>query len=183
MKTRYGKLITGFVLFWMFLGTAQAGQNGFGLYGGIASHSDAVVGGGPKYSSSGISLGLDYQMMIGQRFSLDFFLMSSYETTAGNPPPGYDTAGHGILGVSARFWFGNFFFGPHIGSYSEVLYDPSLNTISGANPGAGISFGMEWPSGLFFMGQVDNILSLPMDGAFIYDVDVRAFRMQVGYRF
>ena len=163
---------------------AEQPANGFGLFGGVASHSMAatMVYGGQTLdsSSSGISIGIDYQIGLGDNFSINPFLMSSGEDTSGALQSG-TTAGHGILGVQGRYWMQNeFFVGAHIGSYSEVLI-PSAGGVSISANGTGAGLAAGWESkttGLITSIQFDKATVSYVDA----DVDLTGFRLQVGYR-
>ena len=116
---------------------AQADQaaNGFGLFAGLSSHSmnpQPQVGSAQDYSSSGVSLGIDYQFALGESFSLNPFLMSAGERVSGGITD--TTSGHGILGIEGRYWLNNeYFLGAHVGSYSEVLQSNSSNVSTSAS--------------------------------------------------
>lgn len=162
-----------------------AAKSGFGLYGGIASHSDSgtfnsttfLSGQTFSYSSAGISVGLDYQIALGDMVSLNPFLQSSSEGTSGNLKPGV-TAGHGVLGLELRLWLGNTFLGGHVASYSEVLLDSSGSNLNATSSGAGGSLGWEGDDGVMVVLQVDSFKLSYSDA----DVDVTAARVHVGYR-
>jgi len=162
-----------------------APKNGFAVFGGMASHSASGkftlppdTGTPFSYSSSGLSIGIDYQIALGDSWSLDPFLMSSGESTGGDLNPGV-TAGHGILGLGVRYWPGDFFVGAHIGNYSEVLSGSTGGSLSASGGGVGLSAGWESPTGgLFVFGQLDSF-SLSYPDA---DVDETAVRLQIGYR-
>jgi hypothetical protein len=161
------------MLFVLFTGTALAEpRNGFGLNAGLASHSMDDPGG--SYKSSGLSLGLDYQFVLSDIFSVSPFLMTSAETSDISGV----SMGHGILGVQLRYWAGDFFFGGHLGGYSEVGTNGSIS-ISANGSGAGLVAGWEnHAGGLYFMGQLDSA-NLKYD---YWDAKLSAFRFSVGYR-
>jgi len=170
-------------LFVLFTGTALAEpKNGFSLNAGLASHSmeDQCTGFGcSKYNSSGISLGLDYQIALQNNFSINPFLMTSGEATNQSNV----TAGHGILGLQLRYWVGDAFFGGHLGRYTEVLTASSGSvsaSISGSGGGFGLVGGWENPDGgLYVMGQIDGA-TIKYSG--YADTKLSGFRLSVGYR-
>jgi hypothetical protein len=176
MKLRNYFLNTA-MLFVLLTGTAVAEpKNGFGLNAGLVSHNmeDQCASCG-SYSSSGLSLGLDYQFALSDRFSISPFLMTSGESTNVSGV----TAGHGILGVQLRYWAGDWFFGGHLGRYSEVLSGGGVS-LSGSGGGAGLVAGWEKPDGgLYAMGQVD---SATVKWSGFADTKLSAFRLSVGYR-
>jgi hypothetical protein len=162
-----------------------APKNGFAVFGGMASHSADGKGTLPpitgvpfSYSSSGVSIGIDYQVALGDSLTLNPFLMSSSESTSGDLNSGV-TAGHGILGLGVRYWPGDFFLGAQIGNYSEVLSGDTGGSLSASGGGFGLSAGWESPTGgLFVVGQYDSF-SLSYSDA---DIDETGFRLQIGYR-
>jgi hypothetical protein len=125
-----------------------------------------------------LSIGVDYQIALGDSFSVNPFLMSSSESTSGDLQSDIK-AGHGILGLGVRFWPGDLFVGAHFGRYSEALSGGSGGSLSANGGGFGLSVGWESPDGgLFVMGQYDSF-SLSYDDA---DIDEKGVRLQVGYR-
>lgn len=150
-------------------GTAQAApQNGFSLNGGfISSSTDQTyttglfTGQTLTYKGGGISLGLDYQFVINENFSINPFLMTSGETVSVNNVTLYNvTSNHGILGVQFRYWIGDVYVGGHIGSYSEQLNYRIGNagfSTNASGGGAGLVAGWENPNGGFYVqGQLDS---------------------------
>lgn len=163
---------------------AEQPANGFGLYGGVSSHSMTPSGATADYSSSGLSLGIDYQFGLADSFSLNPFLMSAGEKVSGSITD--STAGHGILGVEGRYWISSeYFLGAHIGSYSEVLQSNSSNVSSSASGGGyGLTAGWENGSkgssfdGIFVALQLDKA-KIRYDGS---DVNLSGLRLHIGYR-
>jgi len=181
MKIRY-LLLNAAVLFVLLTGTALAEpRNGFGLNAGLASHTmqDQCTGICSSYDTSGLSVGLDYQFAISDKFSISPFLMSSAESTSNSAV----SAGHGIFGVQLRYWAGDVFFGGHLAMYSEVLTASSGSlsaSVSGSGGGAGLVAGWENPNGgIYVMGQYDSA-TLAYSG--FSDSKLSAFRLSVGYR-
>lgn len=168
-------------------GTALAEQpaNGFGLFAGVSSHKmkmePAIV---PDYSSSGLSLGIDYQFGVADSFSINPFLISAGERVSGGISD--TTAGHGILGVEGRFWFNpEFFLGAHIGSYTEVLQSNASNvSTSASGGGAGLTLGWENSAKGSSFGGV--FVALQLDKAKIHydnaDTELSGARLHIGYR-
>jgi hypothetical protein len=175
MKTS-NLLINTAVLFALFTGTAVAEpKNGFGLNAGLASHS-RDCGGCAGSSTSGLSIGLDYQFALSDKFSLSPFLMSSGETSSAVSGT---TVSHGIFGAQLRYWVGEMFFGGHLGGYSEVLTNGSTS-LSGSGVGGGLVAGWEkQDGGLYFMGQLD---SATVEYSGLGDIPFTAFRLSAGYR-
>lgn len=170
-------------LFVLFTGKVLAEpQNGFGLNAGVSSHKIkyqcATCG---SYSTSGVSIGFDYQFALSNNFSINPFLMASGESAS---IYGGDT-NHSILGLQLRYWAENIFFGGHLGSYKEdssiVAIDGFSLPISGSGGGAGLVAGWEKPDGgLYVMGQLDSAtLTWP---AFNANTKLSAFRLSAGYR-
>ena len=169
-------LLNVVALFALHAGTVLAApQDGFSLNAGLTRHNtDNQCASCGLYSSSGLSLGLDYQVAISETLSISPFFMTSAEST--NVPR--VVSGHGILGAQLRYWSGDMFFGGHLGSYSEVLTTGGVS-ISGSGGGAGLVAGWEKPKdGLYLMGQLD---SAKVQGSGV-DTKLTAFRFSVGYR-
>lgn len=168
------------------LGTAAAQaepQSGFSVNGGLTSSSSTgnytLPPPGPvTYSSSGLSLGIDYQIALNQNLSLNPFLMLSGESGGGSLTG--TNVSHNILGLQLRYWAGDMFVGGHIGSYTEVVTDPFTQlSITGSGGGFGLVGGWENPvGGLYVMGQFDHASINYVDAA----LTMNAFRMSVGYR-
>jgi hypothetical protein len=163
-------------LFVLLTGTALAEpRNGFGLNAGLASHS-RDCGGCIGSSTNGLSIGLDYQFALSDKFSISPFLMTSGET---NSNLSGTTVSHGILGAELRYWVGDAFFGGHLGSYSEALSNGGIS-LNGNGGGAGLVAGWEKPNGgMYFMGQFDSA-TIGYSG--FQDVKLPAFRLSMGYR-
>jgi hypothetical protein len=175
MKIR-NLVINTAILFALLSGTAMAApKNGFGLNGGLSSHN-RDCGGCTASSTSGLSLGLDYQFALSDSFSISPFLMTSAES---NKNVSGVSVGHGILGAQLRYWAGDIFVGGHLGSYSEVLTSGGVS-LSGSGGGAGLVAGWERPDGgLYLMGQFDSA-TVTYPG--LSDIKFTAFRLSVGHR-
>lgn len=175
MKTT-NLLLNSAILFVLLTGTAVAEpKNGFGLNAGLASHN-RDCGGCAGSSSSGVSIGGDYQFALSDKFSLSPFLMSSGER---NSNVSGSTIGHGIFGAQLRYWAGDLFLGGHLGRYSEIITNGSVS-LSGSGGGAGLVAGWEKPDGgLYVMGQYD---SAKVKYSGLSDIKFTGFRFSVGYR-
>lgn len=171
-------LVHAAMLFALFSGTAVAEpKNGFSLNGGLANHK-RDCNGCTGTSTSGLSLGMDYQFALSDNFSISPFLMTSSESSSNVPGT---TVGHGILGGQLRYWAGDMFFGGHLGSYSEVLVSGG-SSLSGTGGGAGLVAGWEQPDGgLYVMGQVDSA-KVTYPALSNAEIKFSAFRLSVGYR-
>ena len=98
MKT-INMIFSATILFAFATGNAMAeAKNGFSLNAGLVSHNMQDQCPCSSYDSSGISLGMDYQIAVSDRFSINPFLMTSGEGTNYSGV----TANHGILGVQFR---------------------------------------------------------------------------------
>lgn len=158
-------------------------RNGVGLNVGLVNDNmDATPtpAGVPfSYSSSGMSLGVDYQIALPPNLSLNPFLMLSSESTSGALKPG-TTAGHGILGVQLRYWAGDLFVGGHLARYTEALLPPNTPTVGTSGFGAGLAGGWEQPNGgVYVLGQMDWATLQYVDA----NVKLSGFRVSAGYRF
>jgi hypothetical protein len=169
-------LLSAAALFVLLTGTALAEpRNGFGLNAGLVSHS-RDCGGCLGSSTSGLSIGLDYQFALSDKLSISPFLMTSGETSSNVSG---STVNHGILGAELRYWIGDTFFGGHLGAYSEVISSGSISQ-TGNGGGAGLVAGWEKPDGgMYFMGQFDSA-TIRYSG--YQDVKLAAFRLSIGYR-
>jgi hypothetical protein len=133
-------LISSALGFIFCTGTALADpKDGFGLNGGLSSYSRDCGGGGCATSTSGLSLGVDYQVALSNMFSISPFLMTSSETASNASSSGL-AIGHGLLGIQLRYWVGDLFVGGHLASYSEVFTSGGLS-LSGSGGGAGLVAG------------------------------------------
>jgi Outer membrane protein beta-barrel domain len=171
-------LVQTAMLFALSTGTAVAEpKNGFSLNAGLASHN-RDCNGCTGSSTSGLSLGMDYQFALSDKFSISPFLMTSSESSSNVSGT---TVGHGILGAQLRYWAGDMFFGGHLGSYSEVLSNGGTS-VSGSGGGAGLVAGWEMPDGGWYvMGQVDSA-KVTYTTLSNTDIKFSAFRLSVGYR-
>ncbi|MBI3993068.1 MAG: hypothetical protein HY342_07325 [Candidatus Lambdaproteobacteria bacterium] len=167
-------------------GVAQAAPgSGFAVFGGFASHNSsgkitkgALTGQTFSLSSSGLSIGGDYQFALSDAVSLNLLLASSSESVSSDELA-VDTTGHGILGVEGRLWFNELFIGAHFGNYSEVLIESSSGlSVSLSGFGTGFIVGWESPEGLFLSGQVDQAALTAADA----EADLSGVRVQIGYR-
>lgn len=185
----------------LLLGAASnvfaAAESGFGLNAGMTSNrmNGTTIPGSAtySYSSSGLSLGVDYQLAVSDSFSINpIFIISAGESLtstlqagtvfSGVQPP--DSAGHGIFGLQLRYWIDDVFIGGHVGSYAEFLSSINANTNTttdtvGEGMGRGLVVGWEpSKSKWFVMGQVDtaNIAYLAAN------VKLTGARLSIGYR-
>ncbi len=168
------------VLFALGAGSAYAGpKDGIGVNGGLTTqHMTSPAG---SYQSSGVSLGVDYQIALSESVSLNPFLMSSGESVSGTVPTG-NNASHGILGLQLRYWIDNVFIGGHLAAYNETLSlktgNVTTSTTAGGG-GGGLVVGWEKPDGgLFVMGQLDSANIKYQT----YTSKQTGFRLSIGYR-
>lgn len=197
MRTRI-LLVKALMLLIISAGNAFAAPgSGFGLNIGMANSSmngtTTPAGAAYSYSSSGVSIGMDYQFALSDSFSISpIFMISASESLnstlkagtifSGAQPP--NSAGHGILGLQLRYWMGDFFVGGHVGSYAEFLSNINANTNTqtdtvGEGMGRGLVVGWEpSKSKWFLMGQVDTA-NIGYVGA---DVKLIGTRVSIGYR-
>ncbi len=176
------------VLLALHAGAACAdARSGFSLNAGLANNKmDATVTVNPgpaqfsyntTYTGTGLSLGLDYQIAVSPRFSINPFLMSSSESVSGMVSG--TTAGHAIWGIQLRYWVGDVFVGGHLGRYTEALLNSNLPTTRASGNGGGLVLGWEAAdSGLYVMGQLDSAKWQYVDA----NVKLSGFRASVGYR-
>ena len=173
------------VLLVLITDNAVAGPlNGFSINaGGVSNSMSATLnaGGSPySYISSGLSVGLDYQIAMSENISLNPFLMYSSESTSGTLKSG-TTAGHGIFGLQLRYWINDVYIGGHFASYSEALVNSASNptTTSGTGGGGGVVVGWEPANSKWYlMGQYDSANIKYTDA----DVKLTGARISIGYR-
>lgn len=174
-----------------------APESGFGINLGMARNSmsgtTTPAGTAYSYSSSGLSVGMDYQFALSDSFSISpIFIISSGESLnsasqagtifSGAQPP--DSAGHGIFGLQLRYWMDDVFIGGHVGSYAEFLSSTNSNTKTttetvGEGIGKGLVVGWEpSKSKWFVMGQIDTA-NIDYTSA---NVKLTGTRVSIGYR-
>ena len=164
---------------------SAAPKSGWSVFGGAASHSSSgeitkgtLQGSTFSISSSGLSIGGDYQFALSDEFSLNLFLVSSSES-ASSTELLIDSAGHAIWGIQGRFWMEGLLVGGHIGNYSEVLSDTNAGTsVVSTGFGSGLVVGWESEGGLFGAVQIDQVTVKASDAS----TNVSGTRLHVGYR-
>jgi len=163
-------------------------ESGFGIYAGYASHSSkgeitegAFQGLEYEVTSSGPSLGIDYQFALGDTFSLSIVWMSSAEPAKSDELI-VDDAGHGMLGVQLKYWFGSTFAGVQAGNYSEILSsdEEGVSDIDGTGTGYGVVLGWESDKGGLFVTAQADMAKIKYSDA---ESDLTGYRLHVGYRF
>lgn len=174
MKPVFGIFVTVVVLVLQTGPALAAPKQGIGVNAGFAYHNMTPTGGFMASTSKGMSLGVDYQLIMSDRWTLNPFVMSSAETSSES---GVEL-GHVIIGVQGRYWFNDFFVGGQVGNYSEVR--TIFNTTSVARGfGAGLVVGWEDPiSKVSVTAQIDKT-TVKYSNA---DVAISGFRLNMGYR-
>jgi len=171
--------------------------NGFSINSGLTSHNmsgtTSPAGAAYSYSSSGLSVGMDYQFALSDNFSISpIFIISVGESLISTPQAGTvfsgiqapDSAGHGIFGLQLKYWIDDVFIGGHVGSYAEFLSSTNSNTNTTTNTiGEGIGKGLVvgWApsqSKWFLMGQVDSANIDYLNSK----VKLTGTRISIGYR-
>jgi hypothetical protein len=177
-------------LFTLCTGNAMATpKDGFGINIGAAGHvmnSTYTVGSlanplgsTATYNSSGMSLGMDYQIVYTEQLTLNPFLMVSNESTNLATPTDAVMA-HNILGFQGRYWQGEFFVGVHGALYTESI-SSNTGTSSASETGSGQGIVVGWePS------HSNWSVMLQGDSAKIkysnQDVNWNGARLSIGYR-
>ena len=169
--------------------TWAAPGDGFGLFAGFAQHTSkgefTPTGTEFEFESSGLSLGIDYQFMLGGAFSISPFYLTSVETAEEKSSlfsslgVEAESAVHTVLGVQLRLWFDSLFVGGHVGRYTEVIQFDSGDA-GFVGTGFGAIVGLEQDGGLFFSAQMDSAELTDEDD--VADTTLTAFRVHVGYR-
>lgn len=117
--------------------TAEAApQNGMGAYVGLIGASEGGVG------SGGLSLGMDAQFVIDDKWSLNPYLMLSAEKNS-NSKNVSDT----LVGLPVRRWFDEWFVGVHVFEHDRLLIDSGRVTSSAYGLGTGVLAGVEYANG------------------------------------
>lgn len=164
-------------------------KNGFGINAGVTRNimdstyttgsASNPVGSTDSYSSSGVSLGIDYQITFPKQLTLNPFLMISSESTS-LATQSSAIMGHSILGLQGRLWQGDFFVGVHGALYTETLtISGGASTTSETGSGQGLVVGWE---------PTNSRWSIMLQGDYAtikyptQDVIWRGARFSVGYR-
>lgn len=148
-------------------------EKGWAIIGGYASHQleDDT---GSTLSTSGLSLGVDFQFPLSPQLSINPFYLSSSET----PDSSFWTwASHDVLGAQLRYWIGNLFVGGQTGIYSSYI-ESDFGSISGDGLGFGAIVGHEWEGGGFASFQYDRA-SIAYEN---FTATLAAIRIHGGYR-
>lgn len=154
------------MVFPMAAAMAEQPSQGFSVFGGIASHSSngEFTRGSPdgksfSISSSGLSIGIDYQWPVAENVSVNVLFMGSNEN-ASSKQVDIDSVGHGVYAVEGRYGFGDYFAGAHVGYYTEAVVSSKGDTstsINGAGYGYGFTAGWAKPGrGPFVAVQYDH---------------------------
>jgi opacity protein-like surface antigen len=154
---------------------------GIGLDAGLVASrmNDPIAG---SYQSNGLSAGLDYQFAVSDSFSINPFLMTSFEAATGGNLQSGTRATHDNIGLELRYWINNAFVGGHLFSQTEVLAHTVGNvttSTTASGGGLGLVGGWEDPdSGVFVMGQLDGVrVHYPTSTTKVSEV-----RLSIGYR-
>ncbi len=165
-----------------------APQGGIGVDVGLASSTmtaSMTNGTSASYQGTGLNYGLDFQIPVSEKISINPMLMFSSEASNGAIKSATHIS-HDMFGFQFRYWSDNIFTGAHIGSYSEVLTSSSTTnntTTSVSTYGNGLGYGLVagWEPtdrNWFFMVQLDSAKIKYTDA----DVNMADMRMSVGYR-
>jgi hypothetical protein len=158
-------------------------RTGVGVMGGFAAHAFEIrPNGGTAISgsSSGTSLGLDFQLAYPRQMSFNLILLTSTESPDGNLGSTYSEVDHGALAAQFRYWFDNWFLGAQAGNaYQISSLKAGGSTATGVGLGLGVLGGGELESGLFFVCQIDAARVTYGNGNGSFE----GVRLQVGQRF
>jgi hypothetical protein len=143
-------------------------SNGFGVtLGGVVARQ----GGN---SSGGASLGGDAQFVLNPQWSINPYLMVSYERSKALKQNLSDNLG----GIQARYWFDRIYVGPQVFFHDRLLYQGGRVSSSTYGPGIGAVLGWEGPSGCSVGAQLDALESQFGTGV----AQRNALRVYLGYR-
>jgi hypothetical protein len=168
-------------LAWCCAGTPASAQpaNGFGAALGVAAH---YYSGTHPYSSAGGSVAGDMQFAVNDAWSLNPYLMLSGEALFGGNSGG---ASNGVAGFEVRRWWGERFFGAHLGAYTTFIATRNSST-NLYDPGVGVTLGTERANGftVALVADLPRIL-IPVAGLPVVKVDLQqaGLRLHLGYRF
>ena len=183
-------LFLSVVIFFVCSGNALAKpKNGFGLNVGATRNlmdstyttgtASNALGSTESYTSSGVSLGIDYQIVFPKQLTLNPFLMISSESTSLASQAGA-VMGHSILGLQGRLWQGDLFVGVHGGLYTETLsISGGTSTTSESGSGQGLVVGWEPTNSRWSVMLQGDYATIKYPNQ---DVIWRGARLSVGYR-
>lgn len=173
-----------------FNSTALAeAESGFGMMAGVTDTSIKPELGN-KIDASGPSFGIDYQIPLGEMFSVNPFYILSRENGSSLDTDGtidtvdLDTA---ALGVQLRLWIGEFYAGVHAAQYDVDISSNGVKVLRQDDTGFGLAVGYENPNGFSIFLRTEAVtVELPADpiGGFpAEDLDIESFRLYLAYRF
>lgn len=139
-------------------------QNGLGAYVGMIGASESGV------ASGGLSLGLDAQFVINERWSFNPYMQVSAEKNANSK-----YVADGMVGLPVRRWLGEWFIGAHVFAYDRVLIDNGRAYDSAYGIGAGVQAGFEYSNGWGAEIQTNSELIRP-------GIQRHALRLHLTYR-
>jgi len=117
-----------------------------------------------------LSLGLDAQFVINERWSLNPYMLISAERDANSK-----NVSDGMVGLPVRRWLGEWFVGAHVFEHDRVLIDNGRSTDSAYGLGAGVQAGFEYANG--WGAEVQTNSELIRQG-----VQRHALRLHLTYR-
>ncbi|MCZ6558461.1 MAG: hypothetical protein O7A69_11915 [SAR324 cluster bacterium] len=163
----------------LFAGSAHAGgDDGLGLAFGSAYSEYLETG--QKSDSSGSSVTLDYQIVLGGSFSVNPFITRTNEHDRLPGSGNAFTAKSTVEALQFRLWFGQLFLGVHQGHYKLVRKVGENPPETFADTGAGAAIGYEGAGGFFAIAQYDKVsYALNAGDKFVSE----SLRAQIGYRF
>lgn len=187
MKTSIAIAVIGLVVLNASLVAEAEPAQGAGYFGGFAHNTDAVVAFNDEYTSSGFAFGVDYQLPMGEAFSVNPFIRGDFGSVSGGAADGF-TAEHFLLGAEGRWWFADQgFVGGALTFIDETLTQESGSTLF-KNSGSGIAIAIS-AGGEIELSESGNLIiqmqvwSAPGLGVFPdTDVDLRSIRLEIGYR-
>ena len=111
-------------------------QNGFGAYVGFIGASENSV------TSKGISVGVDAQFTINDKWSLNPYLMTSLEHSSVST-----TVSDELVGMQFRRWFGDWFVGGQVFAHDRLIVANGTTQNSNYGIAPGVLMGVEYSSG------------------------------------
>lgn len=163
------------------LGTRASAQpaNGFGAALGVTANAYSAA---KPYSSAGGSLAGDMQFAVNDAWSLNPYLMLSGEELFGGASGG---AFNGVAGFEVRRWWGERFFGAHLGAYSALI-ETKGSSRNYYSPGVGVTLGVERADGVTYALVADLPRSwwlTDRSPVLVVGLQQVGLRLHLGYRF
>lgn len=141
-------------------------SSGSGPSLGLSTYIGGGTFAGAGYGTSGVLMGFDYQIPLGDALSLNLLWLLGLESFSGDPGIGSTDSGfasHQVFALQTRVWLGPLFVGGHGGYYTESL-SGAFQTYGSSGLGFGGVVGIEF-GGISLHGQLDYAFMTSDDGS------------------